>query len=60
MMKNIIELSYDYKRKTLFYSDIQKGTINSVFFNGTNHRVLLESKYNYYLGMSVAILQFIS
>ncbi|KAI5726754.1 hypothetical protein M8J76_007920 [Diaphorina citri] len=42
MMKNIIELSYDYKRKTLFYSDIQKGTINSVFFNGTNHRVLLE------------------
>ncbi|XP_017298797.1 low-density lipoprotein receptor-related protein 1-like [Diaphorina citri] len=42
MMKNIIELSYDYKRKTLFYSDIQKGTINSVFFNGSNHRVLLE------------------
>uniref|UniRef100_A0A8D8SCE1 Low-density lipoprotein receptor-related protein 1 n=2 Tax=Cacopsylla melanoneura TaxID=428564 RepID=A0A8D8SCE1_9HEMI len=42
LMKNTIELSYDYKRKTLFYSDIQKGTINSVFFNGTNHKVLLD------------------
>lgn len=48
LMKNCIELAYDYKNKTLFYSDIQKGTINSVFFNGTNHKVILDSKLHFF------------
>ncbi|XP_034243195.1 prolow-density lipoprotein receptor-related protein 1 isoform X1 [Thrips palmi] len=41
-MRNSIALAYDYKRKLIFYSDIQRGSINSVFFNGTNHTVIIE------------------
>ena len=44
-MLNTIGLAFDYSRKLLFYSDIQKGSINSVPFNGTEHRVLASSKY---------------
>lgn len=43
-MRNSIALAYDYKRKLIFYSDIQRGSINSVHFNGTNHTVIIESK----------------
>lgn len=42
---NTIGLSYDYSKSLLFYSDIQKSTINSVHFNGSNHRVLADRKY---------------
>ncbi|CAH1393043.1 unnamed protein product [Nezara viridula] len=42
LMRNAIGLAYDYERKTLFYSDIQRGSINAVHFNGTNHRVIIE------------------
>ena len=44
-MRNAIGLTFDYKRKKIFYSDIQKGSINSVYFNGTNHTPIVESKY---------------
>lgn len=44
-MRNAIGLSYDYRRSLLFYSDIQRGSINAVHFNGTNHTVLVERKY---------------
>lgn len=40
-MRNAIGLSFDYANKKIFYSDIQKGSINSVFFNGTNHTVIV-------------------
>ncbi|XP_076313100.1 LDL receptor protein 1 isoform X3 [Tachypleus tridentatus] len=43
-MRNVIGLSFDYKLQKIFYSDIQKGSINSVFFNGTNHTVLVEKQ----------------
>ena len=41
LMKNAIGLSFDYKRQKVFYSDIQKGSINSVYFNGTNHMIIV-------------------
>ncbi|GLH07804.1 Vitellogenin receptor, partial [Gryllus bimaculatus] len=41
-MRNAIGLSFDYDRKKIFYSDIQRGSINAVFFNGTNHTMIVE------------------
>lgn len=43
-MRNAIGLTYDYQHKLLFYSDIQKGSINTVHFNGSDHSVLVERK----------------
>ncbi|XP_035218425.1 low-density lipoprotein receptor-related protein 1-like isoform X2 [Stegodyphus dumicola] len=43
-MRNVIGLSFDYEGKRLFYSDIQRGTINSVNFNGENHTVIIEKQ----------------
>ncbi|CAH1165542.1 unnamed protein product [Phyllotreta striolata] len=42
MLKNAIGLSFSYRHRRLFYSDIQKGSINAVYFNGTDHRVIVE------------------
>lgn len=41
-MRNAIGLSFDYKRNRLFYSDIQRGSINTVYFNGSQHSVIVE------------------
>lgn len=41
-MQNIIALSFDYARSLLFYSDIQRGTIDAIHFNNTGHRVIVE------------------
>uniref|UniRef100_A0A0K2T8A8 EGF-like domain-containing protein n=1 Tax=Lepeophtheirus salmonis TaxID=72036 RepID=A0A0K2T8A8_LEPSM len=41
LMKNAIGLAYDYDFKIVFYSDIQRGTINSVQFDSSNHRILV-------------------
>ncbi|CAL4168163.1 unnamed protein product, partial [Meganyctiphanes norvegica] len=41
-MKNAISLTYDYLEKRIFYSDIQRGSINIVYFNGSHHSVLAE------------------
>nr|XP_042899679.1 low-density lipoprotein receptor-related protein 1 isoform X4 [Parasteatoda tepidariorum] len=43
-MRNVIGLSFDYFGQRLFYSDIQRGTINSVLFNGTKPTVLVEKQ----------------
>lgn len=45
LMKNAISLTFEYSTKRVFYSDIQKGSINTVFFNGSGHSVLVESEY---------------
>ncbi|XP_047035509.1 prolow-density lipoprotein receptor-related protein 1-like [Helicoverpa zea] len=42
LMRNAISLAYWYAESRLFYSDIQRGSINTVLFNGSAHRVLLE------------------
>lgn len=44
-IKNAIGITFDYKRQTIYYSDIQKSSINSVYFNGSSHRVVLDSEY---------------
>lgn len=41
LLKNTIGLSYDYKRNRIFYSDIHSSSINWVFFNGTNHSIIV-------------------
>ncbi|KPJ14346.1 Low-density lipoprotein receptor-related protein 1 [Papilio machaon] len=41
-MRNVIALAYEYSESRLFYSDIQRGSINTVHFNGSGHEVLLE------------------
>ncbi|XP_069676734.1 low-density lipoprotein receptor-related protein 1 isoform X1 [Periplaneta americana] len=41
-MRNAIGLTFDYERSKIFYSDIQRGSINSVFFNGTGHKPIVE------------------
>ncbi|XP_053386538.1 low-density lipoprotein receptor-related protein 1-like isoform X2 [Mercenaria mercenaria] len=41
-LRNVIGLSFDYEHQMIFYSDIQRGDIQSVFFNGTNIRVVVE------------------
>lgn len=43
-MQNAISLTFDYANRRLYYSDIQRGSINTVFFNGTGHKILAESE----------------
>ncbi|KAJ8961610.1 hypothetical protein NQ314_005912 [Rhamnusium bicolor] len=42
LLKNAIGLAFSYKHQRLFYSDIQKGSINAVYFNGSDHKTLVE------------------
>ena len=44
LMRNAIALDYDYKHSRLFYSDIQRGSINALFFNGSDHRIVVENQ----------------
>ncbi|XP_055870134.1 low-density lipoprotein receptor-related protein 1-like isoform X4 [Biomphalaria glabrata] len=41
-MKNVIGLAFDYATQRIFFSDIQQGNIQSVFFNGTGFTLILE------------------
>ncbi len=43
LLKNAIGLAYDFETGRIFYSDIQRGSINTVNSNGSDHRILLES-----------------
>ena len=43
-MQNVIGLTFSYKDKKIIYSDIQKGSINSMNFNGTDHRILVDKQ----------------
>ncbi|KAH9370046.1 hypothetical protein HPB48_001923 [Haemaphysalis longicornis] len=43
-MRNIIGLAFDYSERRIFYSDIQRGSINSVHFNGSGHTVLVQKQ----------------
>ena len=44
LLKNAIGLAVSYKHQRLFYSDIQKGSINAVFYNGTDHKIIVEGE----------------
>ncbi|XP_029850375.2 prolow-density lipoprotein receptor-related protein 1 [Ixodes scapularis] len=43
-MRNIIGLAFDYSSRRIFYSDIQRGSINGVHFNGSGHSVLVQKQ----------------
>jgi hypothetical protein len=43
-MRNVIGLACDFKAKRYFFSDIQRGDIQSVQFDGSNFTVVIESK----------------
>jgi low-density lipoprotein receptor-related protein 1 (alpha-2-macroglobulin receptor) len=43
-IRNAIGLAFDYKNNLLFYSDVQLGTINSVYFNGTEFSVVADKQ----------------
>lgn len=45
LMRNAIGLAYEYSARRLFYSDIQRGAINTVRFDGSDHRVLIDRTY---------------
>ena len=40
-MKNSVGLAYDYDSRIIFYSDLQKDTINQVGFDGKKHEVIV-------------------
>ncbi|KAH9498800.1 Exosome complex protein, partial [Bulinus truncatus] len=41
-MKNVIGLSFDYATQRIFFSDIQQSNIQSVFFNGSGFKVIID------------------
>lgn len=55
LMRNCIGLTYDFQTSTIFYSDIQKGSINAVHFNGSNHRIIVESEFIFVLFYNSAL-----
>lgn len=44
LLRNTIGLSFDYERSRIFYSDIHSSSINSVYFNGTDHRIIVNKQ----------------
>lgn len=50
-MLNVIGLAFDYKTKRYFFSDIQRGYIMSVYFNGTGFETIVESRWKYCHGL---------
>ena len=42
VVRQAIGLAFDYEGRTLFFSDIMRGSISSVMFNGSNHRVITD------------------
>ena len=42
-MKNVIGLTFDFDNKRYFFSDIQHGNIQTVWFNGTGFRPVVDS-----------------
>ena len=43
-MKNVIGLSYDFRNRRYFFSDIQRGDIQSVDFKGVVFKTIVESE----------------
>lgn len=40
-MRNLIGLTFDYKNKRYFFSDIQQGNIQSVGFDGKGNKIVV-------------------
>lgn len=44
LLRNTIGLSYNYNQRRIFYSDVHSSSINWVFFNGSDHRILVNKQ----------------
>lgn len=44
LLRNTIGLSYNYDQRRIFYSDVHSSSINWVYFNGTDHRILVNKQ----------------
>ncbi|KAF0300268.1 Prolow-density lipoprotein receptor-related protein 1 [Amphibalanus amphitrite] len=44
IVRQAIGLAFDYEARTVFFSDIMRGSINSVMFNGTNHKIITDQQ----------------
>lgn len=44
LLRNTIGLSYNYDEKRIFYSDVHSSSINWVYFNGTDHQILVNKQ----------------
>lgn len=44
LLRNTIGLSYNYDKRRIFYSDVHSSSINWVYFNGTDHQVLVSKQ----------------
>ena len=53
-MRNVIGLACDFKTRRYFFSDIQRGDIQSVNFDGTDFTVIVQRKSQ--LGLTIIVL----
>ncbi|XP_031616659.1 prolow-density lipoprotein receptor-related protein 1 isoform X3 [Contarinia nasturtii] len=44
LLRNTIGLSYNYAKRRIFYSDVHSSSINWVYFNGTDHQILVSKQ----------------
>lgn len=44
LLRNTIALSYHYELRRIFYSDVHSSSINWVYFNGTDHQILVNKQ----------------
>ena len=44
LIKNAVGLAFEFDNQQLFYSDIQMGHIQAVYFNGSGARVVASGK----------------
>lgn len=44
LLRNTIGLSYSYEQERIFYSDVYSSSINWVYFNGTDHQVIVNKQ----------------
>ena len=43
-LRNVVGLSFDYSKKRIFFSDIQRGDIQFVNFDKTNYTTIIEGE----------------
>lgn len=44
LLRNTIGLSYSYEQQRIFYSDVHSSSINWVFFNGSDHQMIVNKQ----------------
>jgi hypothetical protein len=59
IMQNVIGLAIDYDNQLLYFSDIQKGDIYSVFLNGTGFQSLYSSEFDFFADKFIILVYFI-